>query len=168
MPKTNETLTLADLTPDQRNARRRTERSANRIAHSLEKLGAARSIVIDEDGRVLCGNGTIEAAAQVGIEKVQVVESDGQTLIAVRRRGLSEAEKVELAIADNRTAELSEWDTEVLAGLATEVDLGDWFRPEELDELLSELGEVEVDDAPPMPSPELITCPHCGEAFEHG
>lgn len=166
MPKTNETLTLADLTPDQRNARRRTERSANRIARSLEKLGAARSIVIDEDGRVLCGNGTIEAAAQVGIEKVQVIETDGQTLIAVRRRGLSEAEKVELAVADNRTAELSEWDTGVLAELATEVDLGDWFRPEELDELLDELGEVDADEVPPIPSPKLITCPSCGHEFD--
>ena len=162
----NNPTNLSDLQLDPRNARRRTERSASRIARSLERFGAGRSILIDEDGRVLCGNGTVEAAAQVGIERVQVIETDGQTLIAVRRRGLSEAEKVELAVADNRTAELSEWDTGVLAELATEVDLGDWFRPEELNELLEGLGEVDADEVPPIPSPKLITCPSCGHEFD--
>ena len=38
------------------------------IADSLQVVGAARSIVIDEDGMVLAGNDTIEAAAEVGIE----------------------------------------------------------------------------------------------------
>jgi ParB-like chromosome segregation protein Spo0J len=154
-----ELTTLADLTPDRRNARRRTPRSANRIARSLEKLGAARSIVIDEDGRILAGNGTVEAAAEVGIERVQVVETDGRTLIAVRRRGLSEAEKVELAIADNRTAELSEWDDAVLGELADEVDLSDWFLEDELDELTETESGTE-------PAVKLLRCPHCGETFD--
>jgi hypothetical protein len=70
------------------------------------------SIVIDEDGVILAGNGTVEQAGQVGIEKVQVVDADGDTLIAVRRTGLTDEQKRKLAYYDNRTADLAEWDVE--------------------------------------------------------
>jgi len=76
------------------------------MTDALQKLGAARSIVIDESNVILAGNGIRDAAATVGIDKVRIVEADGKTLIAVRRRGLTETEKRDLAIADNRTAEL--------------------------------------------------------------
>jgi ParB-like chromosome segregation protein Spo0J len=168
MPKPDKTpKTLADLTPDRRNARRRTERSANQLARSLEQFGAARSIVIDEDGRVLAGNGTVEAAAQVGIDRVQVVDVDGDTIVAVRRTGLSEEQKVQLAIADNRTSELAEWDEGVLEELAREVDLSDWFRADELDELLGSVTELE-DEEIALPRDQLITCPECGHEFTKG
>jgi hypothetical protein len=53
---------VKDLKSDHKNARRRTDRSASLIAESLKRFGAARSIVIDEDGRILAGNGTVEGA----------------------------------------------------------------------------------------------------------
>ena len=64
---------LADLKPDPRNARAHTPRNIGMIEAALGEIGAARSIVIDEDGVVLAGNATIEAAVQAGIERVQVV-----------------------------------------------------------------------------------------------
>jgi hypothetical protein len=129
--------TLKDLKPDPRNARRRTDRSALLIARSLEQFGAARSIVIDEDGRVLAGNGTLEGAKAAGINKLRIVEADGTELIAVRRSGLTEEQKVGLAIADNRSSDLSEWDGEMLQELAADQDLGDWFEEGELEKLMS-------------------------------
>lgn len=108
---------LSSLKPDQKNARRRTERSSALIERSLSQYGAARSIVIDEDGRVLAGNGTLEAAAAIGIERVLVVPTDGSTLVAVQRTDLSETQKTELAISDNRTSDLSEFDGAQLAVL---------------------------------------------------
>lgn len=134
---------ISQLRADPRNPRRRTPRSADRIAHSLQTLGVGRSIVIDEAGQIIAGNGVIEAAGQVGIEKVRVIEADGSEIIAVRRSNLSPEQKVQLAIADNRTGELSEWDDDVLAALNDEgFDTTDWFRPEELDALLAK-GEAD-------------------------
>ncbi len=49
---------LDQLVQDPKNARRHTERNLAMIAESLETVGAARSIVIDERGRVLAGNAT--------------------------------------------------------------------------------------------------------------
>lgn len=130
--------TIADLTPDPRNARAHTPRNVGMIEQALGEVGAARSIVIDEHGVVLAGNATIEAAAQAGIERVQVVDADGDTIIAVRRSGLTPEQKTRLALYDNRTAELADWDAGVLAALAQETDLSQLFRDDELAALLAQ------------------------------
>lgn len=128
---------IADLKPDPKNARTHGPRNVGMIVDSLHEVGAARSIVIDEAGNILAGNGTIEAAAEAGIERVQVVDADGETIVAVRRSGLTPAQKKRLALLDNRTAELAEWDAAVLAGLAQEgVEIGDLWSDDELTALL--------------------------------
>ena len=144
--------TLADLTPDPRNARRHNPRNVGMLEKALGEVGAARSIVIDERGVVLAGNATIEAAARAGIEKVQVVDADGETIIAVRRTGLTAKQKTRLALYDNRTAELADWDADVIADLlATERELLDGlFADDELAELLDDVGEPETTDAEPQ------------------
>ena len=144
--------TLADLTPDPRNARRHNPRNVGMLEKALGEVGAARSIVIDERGVVLAGNATIEAAARAGIEKVQVVDADGETIIAVRRTGLTAKQKTRLALYDNRTAELADWDADVIADLlATERELLDGlFADDELAELIDDLGEPETTDAEPQ------------------
>lgn len=85
-PKPCEIRTLADLKVDPKNPRRRTERSLQMIEQSLQRYGAARSIVIDEHGRIIAGHGVAEAAAGVGIERVRTVEANGNEIIAVVRR----------------------------------------------------------------------------------
>ena len=151
---------IKDLKSDHKNARKRTDRSASLIAESLKRYGAARSIVIDEDGRILAGNGTVEGAKKAGITNVRIIEAEGDELIAVRRAGLSEDEKVGLALADNRSSDLSEWDHEMLRQLSEEHDLTPWFED---DELLAEVldtveGNTDPDDVPEAPA-EPITKP---------
>jgi hypothetical protein len=126
---------LKDLKHDHKNARRRTDRSSRLIAESLKRYGAARSIVIDEENRILAGNGTIEGAKAAGIKNVRVIETDGTEIIAVKRVGLTEDEKIGLALADNRTSDLSEWDGAMLHQISEEHDISTWFDKEELDEL---------------------------------
>jgi ParB-like chromosome segregation protein Spo0J len=113
----------SSLIPDPRNAPRHPDRNRALVEHSLHEVGAARSIVVDEDGTILAGNATVTAAAQVGIDRVRIIETDGTELVAVQRSGLSPEQKHRLAHLDNRSAELAEWDTDVLASLAEEIDL---------------------------------------------
>ena len=127
---------LNDLKSDHKNARKRTDRSATLIKNSLEKFGAARSIVIDEENRILAGNGTVEGAKKAGLSNVRVIETDGNEIIAVKRTGLSEDEKVGLALADNRSSDLSEWDNDMLQQLSEEHDISDWFNIKELNDLV--------------------------------
>lgn len=86
------------LRPDPQNARRRTARNLDVIVGALQELGPARSIVIDESDTIIAGHGTVEAAKRAGVTKLQVVEADGETLIAVRRRNLTPDQKRRLAL----------------------------------------------------------------------
>ena len=164
---------IKDLKPDHKNARKRTDRSAKLIAESLQRYGAARSIVIDEDGRILAGNGTVEGAKAAGISKLRVIETEGDELIAVRRIGLSEDEKVGLALADNRTSDLSDWDAEMLQQLSETHDITPWFEQEDLDALIG-AGDVttaakEHEGATELDPEDFSefehTCPRCGFEF---
>jgi hypothetical protein len=101
---------VKDLKPFRRQVRRHTPRNIAMIGDSLQEVGAARSIVIDERDEILAGAGTIEAAAERGIYKIRVVEADGSEIIAVRRTNLTEDQKTKLALYDNRAADLAEYD----------------------------------------------------------
>jgi DNA modification methylase len=119
---------------------------------------------------VLAGNATIEAAAEAGITKVQVVEADGNTIIAVRRKGLTDDQKRHLAIADNRAAELAEWDVDQLkADLEAGHDLSAFFVKKEIEDLLrapedGKGGRTDPDDAPDVRTTRIAT----GDFFELG
>jgi len=106
---------IADLKFDPENARVRTAKGEAMIQESLRQVGAARSIVIDENGTILAGNGTVEAAGQIGIDNVVIVEASGDEIIAVRRKGLTDEQKKKLAYYDNRTGDEAEWDMEQVA-----------------------------------------------------
>jgi hypothetical protein len=166
---------IKDLKPDHRNARKRTDRSASLIAESLKRFGAARSIVIDENGRILAGNGTVEGAKAAGISKVRIIEAEGDELIAVKRSGLSEEQKIGLSLADNRTSDLSEWDAIMLEQLSETHDISPWFEKEDLNAILYNNDTVETSAKEYEGSKELEseafsefdnTCPRCGFEFD--
>ena len=142
---------LRDLTPDSENANRGTERGRYALETSLRKYGAGRSILIDREGRIIAGNKTAETAADVGIDDVIIVQTDGRQLVAVQRTDLDldSKEARELAYADNRVAELDlSFDPEqVLADLQAGVDLAQFWRQDEMDALLGELTPPDWGDA---------------------
>lgn len=123
---------IKELTPDPKNARKHTSRNVGTIVSALQEVGAARSIVIDEDGVVLAGNATLEAAAEAGITKLRVIETDGHELVAVKRAGLTPEQKTRLALYDNRAAELAEWDVDVMRELAASNQLDGLFNADEM------------------------------------
>lgn len=137
---------IKDLTSDPKNRRKHTPRNIGQIVDALQKVGAARSIVIDEQGEVLAGNATLEAAAEAGLTKVKVVDANGSEVVAVRRTGLTGEQKRDLALFDNRAAELAEWDIDQLiedakAGL----DLAKFFHPDELRSMFDAAEQVDLD-----------------------
>jgi hypothetical protein len=141
---------LSDLVQDDRNANRGTRRGAAVIKRSLQDYGAARSIVVDRDNRIIAGNKTVQGARAAKLNKLRVIETDGSELVVVRRNDLQldDPKARALAIADNRSSELSlEWDTDVLSSLSDEVDLSSLWTDEELRELLQQ-PSIESEDRP--------------------
>ena len=131
-------IKLADLTPDNLNANKGTQRGLGQLEKSLQNYGAGRSITVDKNGRIISGNKTTLAAASVGIEDAILVESDGNAVIVHKRTDIDIDTPMGrgLAIADNRVAELNlDWDLDVLEELADQgVELLDHWTEDELKE----------------------------------
>jgi hypothetical protein len=108
---TVETVTIASLELDPRNARRHPDRNLASIKRSLEPFGQQKPIVVDADGVIIAGNGTVTAARALGWESSDVV-----------RTKLRGAEARAFAIADNRTGELAEWDAAELRAQLDELE----------------------------------------------
>ena len=133
-------LEEAGVTPDPENVRRHTPRNIGVIEDSMHTDGAGRSILVDQDGVTIAGAGAWEAATQAGIARAAVIETDGDTLVIVKRTVTPE-QRIRLALADNRATDLSSWDTDrlarlhaeapaLLSGLWTDQELTDLFaRP---------------------------------------
>ena len=124
-------MNINELNFDNHNANKHTQKGLRLLEKSLSKLGAGRSILIDKDNNIIAGNGVVEVAGQIGLDKIKVVETDGTELIAVKRKDVSINSKKgrELAIADNQTAKTSiDFDMDVLNEISDEfaLDLGDW------------------------------------------
>jgi ParB-like chromosome segregation protein Spo0J len=151
-----ETLQIKDLTPDPQNARQHDDKNLKAIQGSLKQFGQRKPIVLTEDGVIVAGNGTVEAAKRLGWLEIQ----------AVRVPGDWTAEQTKaFALADNRTAELATWNTEVLAGQLLEL--------EEANFVIEDFGFVKVNspelpedlfadsEAPRLDERTPITCPNC-------
>lgn len=97
---------ISDLIPDEKNFNKGSEFGNSLIEKSFLKFGAGRSILLDKNNRIIAGNKSVENAGAIGMEDVQIVESDGKRIIAVKRMDidLNSPEGRELALADNATA----------------------------------------------------------------
>ena len=148
-----EIVDISQLQSDPENARKHNPKNIGVIGDLLQEVGAFRSIGIDEQNTVLMGNGVSEAAAERGFTRVAVIEGDGKTLIAVRRRGLSEATKRKAALGDNRASDLSEFDPETLAAFAEQgTDLTWGWTDTEIALItgggIAKAGKTDPDEAP--------------------
>lgn len=134
-------LNIADLSADPANARKHSERNIEAIMASLRRFGQQKPIVVDLSGVVRAGNGTLEAAKRLGWTEIDATISE-----------LTGSEMTAYAIADNRTAELAEWDDEILAaslhGLVTddeELALATGYDEAELEKLCGSFDIEEIE-----------------------
>jgi len=140
---------ITDLKYDDKNFNKGTEYGKMLMEKSLKKFGAGRSILIDKNNRIIAGNKTTENFTELGMDEVEIVESDGTKLIAVKRTDidLDSPEGREMALADNQTAKVNiEIDYEILSSELEENVIEDWgvSVPTDLD--YSILDEEDVED----------------------
>ena len=133
-------------------------------------MAAGRSILLDKHGAIIAGNKTAENAGAAGLgDDVLVVQTDGTKIIAVQRMDLdlADVKAKGLAIADNRTGQLSlDWDPAVLASFTSEIDLSAYWTQDELAALLpADVSKIEDDVVPEAPG-EPVT--HPGDVYELG
>lgn len=107
-----ELIDIEELRQDNLNFNKGTYEGEVLIKKSLERFKAGRSVLIDKDNNIIAGNKTVQAASTMGM-KVRVIETTGDELVAVKRTDIDidSKEGRELALADNRTAQINlAWD----------------------------------------------------------
>ena len=122
---------IAQLVPDDVNFNKGTQFGQSLIEKSLRQFGAGRSILLDKNNRIIAGNKTVENAGQIGLEKVLIVETTGEEIVAVKRTDidLDTREGRELALADNATGAANlAWDEAALTQASDKWDIApdDW------------------------------------------
>jgi hypothetical protein len=150
-----ETIAISSLTPDPLNARKHDARNLQAIENSLLKFGQRKPICVTPDSIVVAGNGTLEAAKNLGWTEI---------VIARTPVGWSWEQIRAFALADNRTAELAEWDDKVLADQLLELDANGW----ELEQLGFESLQPPIGDVSdePLIFKEDKLCPTCGSIIK--
>jgi DNA modification methylase len=143
----------ADLNLDPANARRHPEPNLEALKGSLRVYGQRKPVVVNRrTGTIEAGNGTLQAALALGWSHLAVVYVDDDPMTAA---GFS--------IADNRTAELAEWDRAALDKLLGEIKTNDPLLDQMLADLGTSLGQLRPGrtdpDEIPAPPDEPLTCP---------
>jgi hypothetical protein len=112
-----ETVKIESLTSDPANARLHSPVNIKSIMGSLENFGQRKPIVVTPNNVVVAGNGTLEAAKNLGWTEIAIARTP---------RDWNWDQIKAFALADNRTAELAEWDVEVLKEQLLELDANGW------------------------------------------
>ena len=119
---------ISELKAPEKNVRNHSDKQIKEFVRSLEKFGQIRPVVIDENNIVYCGNGLVEAAKSLGWEKIE----------ALRKVGMTEADKKKMMIADNRIYSLGSDNYDNLNAILEEI--GD-FDEETLEAMFGDVEE---------------------------
>lgn len=154
---------IDELKFDDKNFNKHTEFGMNLLEKSLRQFGAGRSILIDKDNNIIAGNGIIEAAGQVGLENIKVVETTGDEIVAVKRTdvSLNSEQGREMALADNATAKADiEWDFENIISEMDPEEAKEWG----VEEIKTGLdSEKEIENREPSITSSFITVDYSDE-----
>ena len=96
-------IALSELKPYEKNPRNN-EKAVDKVAESIKQFGFKVPIVIDKDNVIVAGHTRYKAAQQLGLNKVPCIIADDLTDEQIKAYRL----------ADNKVAEFSEWDFDLL------------------------------------------------------
>lgn len=92
------------LKPYERNAKKHGRDQIEKLKASIREFGFLTPCLIDQEYNLIAGHGRVEAAKEIGMERVPCVFIEG----------LTEAQRRAYILADNRLGELGEWDMDIV------------------------------------------------------
>lgn len=104
-------LPIKALKPYKRNPRRN-DKAVEYVANSIRQFGFKVPIVIDENYEIVCGHTRWKAAKVIGLESVPCIMADD----------LNEDQIRAFRLADNKTAEMADWDFDLLEMEFNDID----------------------------------------------
>lgn len=167
-------MDIDEIEEDPLNPNKGTPRGAAVTDFSVDTFKPARGIALDKDNMTMAGNKTVRSAKRAGVKKVIVVETDGDVLVATRRRDMDlddpeDTRAREYAVSDNRSSELGlAWDADnIAAGAAMGADFSVLFYDDELARLTGDAGEYWEEDETFGETPQDLVPEMALQPFEH-
>lgn len=133
---------------------RKNDAAVDTVAKSIEKYGFKNPVIANSSLVVYCGNTRLKAARKLGLPSVPVIVADD----------LTEKEIRELAIIDNKSSEIAEWDMDMLADELSDLDLDEFNLDFDIDEGKGEITE----DEPPEVDEEHEPICKLGDIWQLG
>ena len=152
--RVRENVDPAEITPDQHNANKGTERGGYILRKSMMETGPGKAPVLDRHGRIVAGNKTVEMAVELGIP-LDVIQTHGEALVIHQRLDLdldeTDGAARRMSFMDNLSTEHREWEADVLKRYQADgaVDLLEWFRPHQLRDIGIAMDEIVPGANPP-------------------
>ena len=97
-------IKTAELKPYQNNAKKHPKEQIDLLVRNIKRFGFTSPVLIDEEKNVIAGHGRLEALKEMGKETAPCVEM----------KGLTKKEIMALRLADNKIAEMGEWDIDLI------------------------------------------------------
>lgn len=94
---------IGELKPYENNPRHN-DMAVDAVAASIQQFGFKNPVIIDKDGVIVAGHTRYKAAKKLGITDIPCISADD----------LSDEQIKAFRLADNKTAELAEWDEDLL------------------------------------------------------
>lgn len=133
-------LPVDSLKPYEKNARKHADKDVDTIVNSIKEFGFDDPIGIwGEKNLIVEGHGRLLAAKKLGMEEVPCIRLDH----------LTDEQRRAYALAHNKTAEMSEWDADILGGELDDIfdiDMSEFGFELEGDEEPAEIIEDEVSE----------------------
>ena len=120
-----EIVDVDDLIQDDHNFNKGPEEGAALIGRSFAEHGAGRSVFIDKNNRLVGGNKAQKGFKGAGYHKVVIVDTEPDTLVAVRRKDvdLDSEQGRKMALLDNLTTQVNlTWDQTELQAVQADVE----------------------------------------------
>lgn len=140
---------VSSLQPYEKNARTHSAEQIEQITRSIREFGFTNPLLIDEQDRIIAGHGRLQAAQALKMDEVP----------CILLRGLSDAQRRALILADNKIALNSGWDMALLSSELSDLRAEGYdltltgFSLEEIDGMTIEAAdEADPDDAPDVPA----------------
>lgn len=156
-----EAKSIDEIKPYENNPRDNDD-AVDAVANSIKEFGWQQPIVVDNEGVIIAGHTRYKAAQKLGLKHVPVVVADNLTPDQVKAYRL----------ADNKTAELADWDMDLLndeLDQIRDIDMSDFG--------FDELDDDQIDTEPKVDENEELSlddfgdekfeavCPKCGFRF---
>ncbi len=148
------------IRPFAKNPKKHPKRQIDLLAKAIDEIGFVNPALVDEESELIAGHGRLLAAQNLGLKSIPII----------RISGLTSAQKRGLRIADNKLAERSVWDIQLLT---EELEL--LVLEEDYDVSLTGIDEIEIeklltddaddpDDEPPIAPPPVTSSGWCSSA----